>query len=113
MADSVADSWSRVRAWLDTNVPDAADRLQPTTIAPKLGCKQEFLEEFAVPASDFSLPPEALLPSVSLEKRRHKPTSKAHVRCRVLCSEPTGVLMKHDIEDPVHALYTPMATSTI
>ncbi len=29
MADSVADSWSRVRAWLDTNAPDAADRLQP------------------------------------------------------------------------------------
>lgn len=29
MADSVADSWARIRAWLDSNAPDAAERLQP------------------------------------------------------------------------------------
>jgi len=29
MADSVANSWSRIRAWLNSNAPDAAERLQP------------------------------------------------------------------------------------
>ncbi|WP_233903165.1 hypothetical protein, partial [Stieleria maiorica] len=44
--------------------------LAGTTIAPKLGCKQEFFEKCGVPACDFSFPPKTLLPGVSLEKRR-------------------------------------------
>ena len=29
MADSITNSWSRIRAWLNSNAPDAAQRLQP------------------------------------------------------------------------------------